>query len=220
MSSMPTAARGAMRPSPCSEPGEVRSTYPVKQACLLILLAFTTLAACGKHNEVEVLHHEALAVAKYYAPQLDAFDARLKVIYDRGQKITASTPGVEDVSARLTEAKTMLQQLKAVVSPGANGKSAVEMQAAEAAKHRKVGDLEKLVHDTHAMLERGVTVIHDNLLSAESWLAYYDRRALALPRTPPAGGPPTPEPPPTGPIPERATPAPGHGAPAPGAPNR
>lgn len=158
----------------------------VKQALFVLALA-VAVPACGKHNQVDVLQHEATVAAKFYAPKVEALEARLNAIVKRGETITAdSAPGVQDVGQRLKEARDLLVQLRGIVGPGPDGKSAVEKQAAEAAKNRRVVDLEKLVHDTHSALDRGLTVVNANLQSAEGWLAYYDRRALA--RAPGAAG--------------------------------
>ena len=203
----------------------------MKQASLFVLALALAVPACGKHNEVDVLQHEATAAAKFYAPKVTALEARLNAIVQRGETITAeSAPGVQEVGARLKEARDLIIQLRGIVVAGPDGKSAVEKQAAEAAKNRRVGDLEKLVYDTHNALDRGLTVINADLAAAESWLAYYDRRALAVPPGAGAGGPaggmnPAPsatgQPPSDGPAPEgrapvNAGPSPG-GAPA-GAP--
>lgn len=172
-----------------------------------MVLALAVAPACGKHNEVAVLQHEAVAAAKFYAPQLESLDARVQMIFKRGSTIPATTPGIDGVGARLTEARDLIIQLRGLVTPGADGKSAVEKQAAEAAKNRKPAELNKLVHDTHTALDRGITVINDDLQSVESWIAYYDNKALATSRPMPA---PTESPGPGAP--------PVPGGPAPGAP--
>ena len=152
----------------------------MKQATLLIL-ALASVPACAKHNEVDVLHHEAVATAKFYAPRLDALDARVQAIFKRGSTIPASTPGIDAVGQRLAEARDLIVQMRGLVAPGPDGKSSVEKQADAAAKDRRVVDLEKLEHDTHETLDRGITIINDDLGSVESWIAYFDRQALALP---------------------------------------
>ncbi len=162
----------------------------MKQASLFVLALALAVPACGKHNEVDVLQHEATAAARFYAPKVTALETRLNAIVQRGETITAeSAPGVQEVGARLKEARDLIIQLRGIVVAGPDGKSAVEKQAAEAAKNRRIGDLEKLVYDTHHALDRGLTVINADLASAESWLAYYDRRALAMPPGAGAAGP-------------------------------
>ncbi len=192
-----------------------------------VLLASASLGACTKKNDVATLRHEAVSVAKYYAPKLDALDARVQTIFKRGSTIPANLPGIDTVGQKLTEARDMIIQLRGVIGPGADGKSAVEKQADAAAKDRKVEDLEKLTHDTEMMLERGITVINDDLSSVESWISQYDNKQLAAVPTrtiepmPPA--PPTPvtegagatgQPPGAAPA-APAQPAPGGAQPAP-----
>jgi hypothetical protein len=170
----------------------------VKQSTfsLLALAASTSLVACAKHNEVEVLHHEAVVTAKYYAPRLDPLDARVQAIFKRGSTIPASTPGIDAVGQRLSEARDMIIQMRSLVAPGPDGKSSVEKQADAAAKDNRIPDLQKLQHDTKETLDRGLTIINDDLATVESWIAYYDRQALALPitgeRQPPEVAPPVP----------------------------
>lgn len=181
-----------------------------------LVLALLAAPACGKHNETDVLVHEVTAIAKHNAPQLEALDKRVQAIFQRGATIPATTPGIESVGTKLTEARDLIVNLRGQVSPAADGKSAVEKQAAEAAKNRRINDLEKLVHDTEASLERNITIINDNLQSVESWIAYYDRKGLATPGA--AGGTPpatSPQPPTTAPTPDPAPPAPVAPAPTP-----
>ncbi len=154
-----------------------------------MVLALAVAPACGKHNEVDVLHHEANAVAKYCAPLVTSLEARVESIFKRGTTIPASTPGIDAVGSRLTEARDMIGQLKGAVVAGADGKSAVEKQAAAAAKDRRVSDLQKLVRETERACERGTTIIEDDLQSVESWIAYYDRDRLSLAIPQPAQAP-------------------------------
>lgn len=182
-----------------------------------VLLATASLGACAKKNDVATLRHEAVSVAKFYAPKLDALDARVQSIFKRGSTIPANLPGIDAVGQKLTEARDMIIQLRGVVGPGADGKSAVEKQADAAAKDRKTEDLEKLTHDTELMLERGITVINDDLASVESWISQYDNKLLAMaPARAAAPMPVTEGAPGTG-QPPGAAPAPG-GAPAQPAP--
>jgi hypothetical protein len=181
-----------------------------------VLLASVTAGACAKKNEVATLRHEAVAVAKYYSPKLDALDARVQSIFKRGATIPANLPGIDAVGAKLTAARDNLIQLRGIVSPGPDGKSAVEKQAQAAADGRKVEDLEKLIHDTETTLEHGVTMINDDLQSVEGWISLYDNKALSM--TAPAAAPmnaPGTSPSATGQPPASGQTAPaGQGAPA------
>lgn len=179
-----------------------------------LVLALLAAPACGKHNETDVLVHEVTAIAKHSAPQLEALDKRVQAIFQRGATIPATTPGIEAVGTKLTEARDLIVNLRGQVSPAADGKSAVEKQAIDAAKNRRINDLTKLVHDTEASIERGITIINDDLQSVESWIAYYDRKALA---TGGGGAPPAPQPQPPTPTPTPDPAAP-PAAPAPVAP--
>jgi hypothetical protein len=183
----------------------------VKNAYLV--LALLAAPACGKHNEIDVLVHEVTAIAKHSAPQLEALDKRVQAIFQRGATIPATTPGIEAVGTKLTEARDMIVNLRGQVSPSADGKSAIEKQAAEAAKNRRINDLTKLVHDTEASLERGMTVINADLQSVESWIAYYDRKALAGPVAPVTPPPPPTTTPDPGATPPAVAPAPPQGGP-------
>lgn len=139
------------------------------------ILLIGLLVACGKSNDVQTLHHEAVELATYYQPRLDAADKRVQSIFKRGTTIPANLPGIEEVGKRLTEARDTLIQLRGIVAKGPDGKSAVEKQADAAAKDGKVDDLEKLVEDTETTLERGLRIINDDLYSVESWISQYDQ---------------------------------------------
>jgi hypothetical protein len=181
-----------------------------------VLLASAMASACAKKNDVATLKHETVAVAKYYQPKLDALNTRVEAIFKRGATIPANLPGIDAVGAKLTAARDNLIQLRGIVVPGPDGKSAVEKQAQASADAHKVEDLEKLLHDTETTLEHGVVIINDDLQSVEGWISLYDNKALSMtpPAAPPAGQPPAPTPP----TPEPVQPAPGAAQPAPAAP--
>jgi hypothetical protein len=174
-----------------------------------VLLASASASACAKKNDVQTLRHEAVAVAKYYQPKLDALNARVESIFKRGATIPANLPGIDAVGAKLTAARDNLIQLRGIVVPGADGKSAVEKQAQAAADGRKAEDLEKLIHDTETTLEHGVVMVNDDLQSVEGWISLYDNKALSMaaPAQPAAGAPPAPAPAPVQPAPGAAQPA-------------
>jgi hypothetical protein len=158
----------------------------------LLAAVVAALAACGKKNDVHILHHEAVTLAKYYAPKLDALDGRVQAIFKRGSTIPGNLPGIEDVGRRLQEARDQIVQLRGIIGPGPDQKSAVEKQADAAAKDGKLVELQKLVHDTETTIDRSLTVINDNLYSVESWIANYDRKTLALAQAPAAPAQPQP----------------------------
>jgi hypothetical protein len=158
-----------------------------------LLAVVLVLAACGKKNDVTVLHHEAVQLAKYYAPQLDVLEARVQAIFKRGSSIPGNLPGIEDVGRRLQEARDTIVQLRGILGPGPDRKSAVEKQADAAAKDGKVADLQKLVHDTHIAIDRSLTIINDDLNAVEEWITNYDRKTLALAAAAPPAAPAQPE---------------------------
>jgi hypothetical protein len=159
------------------------------------LLAALALVACTKKNDVHVLQEEAVSLVKYYQPRLDKLDARLQAVFavgsqrnpDNSPKIPGNLPGIEDVGRRLQEARDTIIQLRGAIGNGPDGKSAVEKQAEALAKDSDaVVKLQKLVHETEAQLDRGMTIVNDDIDSAESWLANFDRKTLALNATAPA----------------------------------
>lgn len=161
------------------------------------LLLIGLLAACGKSNDVSTLHQEAVQTAAYYQPKLDAVDKRVQSIFKRGTTIPANLPGIEEVGRRLTEARDTIIQLRGIIAKGPDGKSAVEKQADLAAKDGKVNDLQKLIEDTDETVQRGLTVVNDDLNSVESWIALYDQginKQEAAAPTPPAPAEATPTP--------------------------
>ena len=91
-----------------------------------LVIAALTLGACAKKNDVHVLQEEAVTLAKYYQPELEALDARVQTIFKVGSRIPGNLPGIEDVGKRLQEARDTIVQLRGIISPGPDGKSAVE----------------------------------------------------------------------------------------------
>src|SRR5688572_2985729 len=91
-----------------------------------IVVALALVSACGKKSNVPVLKQEATTISKYYAPKLERLDARVQTIFKRGSSIPGNLPGIEDVGKRLQEARDTIVQLRAIVSPGPDQKSAVE----------------------------------------------------------------------------------------------
>jgi hypothetical protein len=184
---------------------------------VFLLASLAALGACGKPNDIKTLHHEAEVVTQYYRPRLDSLDKRVQNIFKRGTTIPANLPGIEEVGKKLTEARDSIAQLRGIVGQ-TDKDSPVIKQADQAAKDRKIDDLEKLVFDTEKTMEEGTTVVQDDLYSVESWIALYDqginRAEGEMPMPPP---PPPPDqtqpvqPPPAGTAPTGAAPA----APAP-----
>ena len=172
-----------------------------------LLVLAVALAACGNKNDLPILQHEAATLAKFYKPRLDTLDPRVQAIMVRGRTIPADFPGVKEVGMQVQEARDTIVQLKGIVQPGPDQKSALEKQADAAAKAGKLADLQKLLHDTEAMLQRGMTIILDDLSAVEGWIAQYDRKLLAMapPAAPgpeqPSGQPGAPEAPPPGQVP-------------------
>lgn len=146
------------------------------KALLLVLLV-----ACRSNNDAAILEHEAFDLAKYYWPKVEALEQRVQTVYKRAQTIPDTAPGMADVGKRWGEARDAVVQLKGLVSPGPDGKSSVEKQAMAAAKNENIVELQKLVHDTESTMERGLTVINDQIGAVESWIADYERVAAAPP---------------------------------------
>jgi len=177
----------------------------------LLVLVLATLCfggACTKHNDAQIVQEEAVTLVKYNQPKLETLDSRVQAIFKRGSSIPGNLPGIEDVGRRLQEARDTIVQLRGIIGSGPEGKSAVEKQAEALAKQNKVVELQKLAHDTESMLERGMTVINDDLYEVEAWIANYDRKTLALNTAVAAA--PDPNAQPTPPPPEAVnTPQPG-----------
>lgn len=169
----------------------------VMKTFLCFAVLAVAVAACGKSNEVATLQHEANDVAAYYQPKLEALDKRVQLIFKRGTTIPANLPGIEEVGKRLSEARDLITQLRAIVVATGGGKSELAKQAEAAAKARNVRDLKKLIHDTETRLEAGATIINDNLNAVESWIALYDQNkptAAAAPAPMPEAPAPSPTP--------------------------
>jgi hypothetical protein len=146
---------------------------------ILALALLLGLAACGKRDDAAHLQREAVAVARYYHGKFDHLEQRVQAIFVRGNSIPGNLPGIEEVQRRLAEARDKLIELRGIVAPGPDGKSAVQKQAEAAAKDGKVDDLRKLLDDTKHLMRNGTIVINDHITAVESWIAYYDLSAIA-----------------------------------------
>ena len=147
------------------------------------LLALLVVTACRSANDAAILEHEAIALAKYYWPKLEAIEPRLQDVYKRGQTIPETVAGFNEGAKRYAEARELWVQLKNQFGPGPDGKSSLERQAAAAAKENRIETLEQLIHDAETKAEEGLTVINADLSAVESWIAEYDRAAKAAPPT-------------------------------------
>jgi hypothetical protein len=189
----------------------------------LLVVALAVAPACGKKNDVAVLEHEVVTLAKYHQLKLDSVDKRIQEIMKRGQTIPADFPGVKEVGQQLQEARDTAAKLRGMV--GASGqKGAVETQAEAAAKEGRVDQLEKLVHDAETAIDDGMTIINADLGAVERWIFNYDNKTLAL-VAPAKEQPAQPEQPatPPAPAPEQgsaAAPAPQQGSAAAPAPKQ
>jgi hypothetical protein len=178
---------------------------------ILLVVALAAVPACGKQNDVATLKEEAVTLVKYYNPKVDALDTRVQAIFKRGSTIPGNLPGIEEVGKRLAEARDTIVKLRDKIGPGSGGKSDVETKAEAAAKDGKVGDLKKLVDETEAEIDRGLTIINADVESVEAWIANYDNKTLAL-NAPATGAQPSGEP--GAPAPGGAEPAAPEAAPA------
>lgn len=176
----------------------------------LLVVALAVIPACGQGNDVATVQHEAVALTKYYRPQVEALEKRIGAIFDRGHKIPGNLPGIQDVGRRLQEAREVLAKTRLLLD-GSKTQKSLDQEAEEAAKAGNVEALEKLVAESEEALVSGVTIVNDDLLASESWLKQYDRGMLAMAQPAPAQV--------TEPVPPtEAAPAPGETAPAPTAP--
>lgn len=174
-----------------------------------MVIVALVLSACGKQNDVPILEKEAVTLVKHYQPKVEKLLQRLDELFKKGERIPDTVPAVQDVALRWAEARDLTTKLNGIVGKGPDGKSAVEKQAEALAKENKVEDLRKLVHDTRVTLENGITAIQANLGAVESWIAQYDRQAMAMPEE---------ETDPTDPPAPAPAPAPGAAQPTPAQP--
>ena len=148
----------------------------------LIVLA---LASCAKPDDTATLRDEAVAVAKYYRPAVDALHKRGLAIVERGGKLGVNLPGSDVATRQLTLAGGQLNELNNLVTPGPDGKSAIEKQADAAAKDGKVGELQKLIDESNEKLEDGTRLVGQELNVAENWLLRAETlKAAAAANTP------------------------------------
>lgn len=152
------------------------------------MLRFTfivlALAGCAKPDDTATLHDEAVAVGKYYQPAVDALYKRGAVIVERGGKLGVTLPGGDAITRTINLAGGQLNELKTLVTPGADGKSQIEKQADTAAKEGKTVELQKLIDESNEKLEEGTRLVAQELNVAENWLARAESLKAAAAATP------------------------------------
>jgi hypothetical protein len=143
------------------------------------------LASCAKPDDTATLRDEAVAVATYYRPAVDALHKRGLAIVERGGKLGVNLPGSDVATRQLTLAGSQLSELNNLVTPGADGKSAIEKQADAAAKDGKVAELQKLIDESTEKLDDGTRLVGQELNIAENWLLHAETlKAAAAANTP------------------------------------
>jgi hypothetical protein len=155
-----------------------------------LLLISLVLGACEKSNDITQLHEDAIATAKWYAPRVDDMMKRREAIYQRGRSVPGNLPDVPEVVKRINEAGEKLNEMKAIVTPGSDGKSPLEKQADQLQKDGKIDELRTLADENEEKLDEDWTVVNDDLTHVEGWLWHYEQ--AHTPVAPEPVGPPQP----------------------------
>jgi len=164
------------------------------------------LFGCEKPNDTATLHDEAVAMATYYRPAIEALNARGENIVMRGGKLGGAMTGGEGASRAISMAGQQLAEIRTLVLPGPNGKSSMETEADAFAKEGKTAELGHLIDESKEKLEVGTRVITNELNTAEAWLLVAEQHkgamAAGTPPPPPVDYNEAPEPPttPTAPL--------------------
>jgi hypothetical protein len=158
---------------------------------IFILAALVAAPACSKRNDVPVLQEDAVAIAKYYAPQNDAFQRRLDALLRQAQGLPSVPP------QPIAEVREKLSELVKRDSEVAHDADAIAKDE-KLPEADKLAKLSQLVEETTKRNEEDGTVIHDDLTALEGWVA-----RNATPARPAA--PPPPPTPPEGELPAEPT---------------
>jgi hypothetical protein len=153
----------------CDHPGIVMKPFKA------LLLTSLVLGACEKSNDITQLHEDAIATAKWYAPRVDDMVKRRDAIFQRGRNVPGNLPDVPEVVKLIGEAGAKINEMKAIVTPGSDGKSPLEKQADQLQKDGKIEELGKLVDENAEKLDEDWTIVNDDLTHVEGWLWHYEQ---------------------------------------------
>jgi hypothetical protein len=165
----------------------------IKHLVIAVVVAIS-LSACQKSTDLGRVQEESLELVKVHIKALDQLQRRADRLLDRGRAIGSkagpNTQGIADAGRILTEARSNLDQLRAVAGSAPKA-------VADAAK---VGE-EELFKTSDEMVEKldsGAAAVRADLDAVDQWLAIAENRpAPAAPPMPPAAPPTTPAPAPT-----------------------
>jgi hypothetical protein len=144
-----------------------------------LLLTSLVLGACEKSNDITQLHEDAIATAKWYAPRVDDMTKRRDAIFQRGRNVPGNLPDVPDVVKLIGESSEKINEMKAIVTPGSDGKSPLEKQADQLLKDGKIDELGKLVDENNEKLDEDWTIVNGDLAHVEGWLWHYEQAHTA-----------------------------------------
>ncbi len=135
----------------------------MKHLVLSLSLALAAAAGCSKTNDLPALEQDALSIAKYYQPRLDAMRDRLMAVLQQSGRVPKNLPGSDDATRALVDARDKLAELD-------NLRKNIEKQAPALARDGKLAELEKMVEDEDLRYREGTAFVHENLSQVESWL--------------------------------------------------
>ncbi len=157
-----------------------------------LLMTSLVLGACEKSDNVTQLREQAVAIGKTYTPRAEELDKRRQEIFQRGKNVPGNLPDVPEVVRLIGEAGDKITEMKGITS-------AIDKQAEDAAKNKKVDELQKLIDESQEKLEADETIANEDLTRVEGWLWQYEQ-GHATPAAAPKEPVPTPnetgEPPP------------------------
>ncbi|MBV8762048.1 MAG: hypothetical protein JO257_32445 [Deltaproteobacteria bacterium] len=146
----------------------------MKQLTVIALAVPLLVAACEKSDNVTQLRDQAAAVGKYYGPRADELDRRRQAIFLRGKNVPGNLPDVPEIVRLIGEAGDKINEMHGITS-------AIDKQADEAAKAKKVDELEKIIDESHEKLDLDETIANEDLTRVESWLWQYEQGRAAPP---------------------------------------
>ena len=184
---MPTAARGATRPSPFDYQCDRCDNTGVKT--LVVVLALS-LAACGKANDVPAIRAEAEGTFHNYKTRLDQLNSRAESIMQRGNAIGVTNPDAANASRLFAMAKGKLEQLRADVAAAPGDLNNIQ---------DRIELIRYFGRKEHA-LQTGYVEINTDFDAVESWITLAESRPTQVSSRQPVV-PPPPSPNPDGPPP-------------------
>ncbi|MBA3460944.1 MAG: hypothetical protein H0T46_13325 [Deltaproteobacteria bacterium] len=162
-----------------------------RQLSSAVLLSLTLMVGgCEKPADLGRMQEETLALVKQHGKDVDLLQRRADALMARGRNVGSDAPGISDAGRILSEARSGIDQLRALVS-------SAPTTIGNAARTNNSDEVQRVSDDLVAKLKTGEVAARSNLAAVDNWLMSVENRptTAAAPATPGNESPNPPVPP-------------------------